>query len=483
MNVAQASPETALSPTAEMLHAAHLLQKQAYLADPEPSIAQRKADLRRLKDMVNENREAIIAAINEDYGSRARQESLFAEIISVTDAINDAISKVGKWAKPQSRHVDWTVYPGASNTVIPQPLGCVGVIVPWNFPGFLSFGPLVSAFAAGNRAMVKMSENSRAFTRLLMKISGDYFSEDKLVYFEETGDVGIEFSKIPFDLLFFTGSGETGKKVMAAAAQNLTPVIMELGGKSPAVITPNYPLAKAVDRIMYIKQFNAGQICINVDYLFVHETQLDDFIREAEAWVAKHVPDIQSPDYTSIIDARSFQRLQDTLADAEAKGAKIIKLNKSQDADPVNRKLPLHLVLNTTPDMIIRQRESFGPLLMVMTYKEQEDVVRYVNAGDRPLAFYPFSKKKSDVDYFVKHIMSGGVSVNDALFHGAQHDMPFGGVGASGMGHYHGKEGFIALSKMRPVFHQSGLSPMALLRPPYGKLGNSIYKFMTWFKS
>lgn len=470
------------SSDATMLSAAYQLQRQAYMQSPMPSIEERREHLRKLKAMVNDHREEMIEAINKDYGNRARQETLFAEIISVTDSINHAIKHVKKWAKPQRRHTDWTTYPGAKNRVIPQPLGCVGIIVPWNFPNHLSFGPLISAFAAGNRAMVKMSENSRHLSRLLIKISKEYFSEDKLVYFEETGAVGIEFSKIPFDLLLFTGSGETGKKVMAAAAKNLTPVVLELGGKSPAVIDPEYPLEKAVDRILFVKQFNSGQICINVDYLFVHHSQLEDFVTAAKAWVKKHVPDINADDYSSIIDDRSFKRLQDTLEDARSKGARVINLNEGQEPNASNRKMPLHLVLDTTEDMTIRNRETFGPFLMVMTYDKPEEVINYVNGQDRPLAFYPFSNNGKKVQLYIDHIMSGGVTVNDALLHVAQHDLPFGGVGPSGMGHYHGYEGFQTFSKMRPVFHQASVTAMSLLRPPYGGLPDKILNMMAKLK-
>ncbi|MGJ8670777.1 MAG: aldehyde dehydrogenase family protein, partial [Oceanococcus sp.] len=261
-----------------MLHACFSKQRAAYLDAPVPSLAERKRDLEQLKAMLNDHRDAIISAISEDYGNRSRHESQFAEIISVTDAINDAIKSLKKWTKVQKRHIDLSMFAGGKNRVIPQPLGVVGIIVPWNFPINLSFVPLAAAFAAGNRAMVKMSENSRALSRLLMSICGDYFSDDKLIFFEETGGIGIEFSKIPYDLMMFTGSGQTGRSVMAAAAQNLTPVVLELGGKSPAIIDPNFPMEKAAGRIMYIKQFNAGQICTNVDYVFVHETQRDEFV-------------------------------------------------------------------------------------------------------------------------------------------------------------------------------------------------------------
>jgi coniferyl-aldehyde dehydrogenase len=471
------------SQIADMLRAGFQKQREAYLADPIPDAAQRKQDLLALKNMLSENREAIIEAINQDYGNRSRHESLFAEVIAVTDGINDTIKHLKKWMKPQKRHVDVTLYPGARNRVIPQPLGVVGIIVPWNFPVNLSFLPLAFAFAAGNRAMVKMSENSIALSRVLKEISPRYFPEGKLMWFEETGGVGIEFSQIPFDLLMFTGSGQTGRAVMASAAKNLTPVVLELGGKCPAIIDPEYPLATAVDRILFVKQFNAGQICTNVDYVFVHESQKNEFVELARKYVQTHCPDINHADYTSIIDDRSYRRLEETLEDARSKGATVINLNGDQAGNRDARKFPMHLVMDTTANMTIRNRETFGPLLMVLTYRTPEEVVKYVNGQDRPLAIYPFTKNRELQSLYIDRIMSGGVTVNDALFHVAQHDLPFGGVGASGMGHYHGYEGFVTFSKLRPIFYQAGFSAMKYLRPPYGKFATKVYDLLVKMKS
>jgi coniferyl-aldehyde dehydrogenase len=331
--------------------------------------------------------------------------------------------------------------------------------------------------------MVKMSENSVALSRLLRDISGRYFPEDKLVFFEETGGVGIEFSKLPFDLLVFTGSGQTGRSVMASAARNLTPVVLELGGKAPAVIDPEYPLNKAVERIMFVKQFNAGQICTNVDYVFVHESQKDEFVRLAGDYARKHCPDINSVDYTSVIDDRSYQRLMDTLEDARSKGATVVNLSGNQAPNPELRKIPMHIVMDTNEEMTIRQRETFGPLLMLLTYRDPQEVIEYVNSHDRPLALYPFSYNRELVDRYIERIMSGGVTVNDALFHVAQHDIPFGGVGPSGMGHYHGHEGFTTFSKLRPVYYQPRFTALQFLRPPYGKFADWVYNLLVKLKS
>ncbi len=483
---------SAAQPAAEIPHAANKMrslatdfenQRAAYLQAATSDVRQRQEDLRTLKRMLDENREDIIAAINDDYGNRSRHETLFAEIITVADSIDAALKKLKSWMKVQRRHIDATMFPGGKNRVIPQPLGVVGLIIPWNFPINLAFSQLVAVFAAGNRAMVKFSENSVALSRLLQRISPNYFPAEKLCFYEETGSVGIEFSKIPFDLLIFTGSGKTGRAVMAAAAKNLTPVILELGGKTPAIIDPRYSLAKAVDRILYVKQFNAGQICTNVDYVFVHFSQQEDFVRLAKGYVAAHCPDIDHTDYTSIIDDRSFARLADTLSDAESKGARVINLCHGQDMNRESRKFPVHLVLDTTPDMTIRSRETFGPILMVLTYDEPQEVIDYINGCDRPLALYPFTRDKKLAARYIDRIMSGGVTVNDALLHVAQHDIPFGGVGPSGMGHYHGYEGFISCSKLRPVFYQANFSALKYLAPPYGKLATRVFNFLVGLKS
>ncbi|WP_374531664.1 coniferyl aldehyde dehydrogenase [Acinetobacter sp.] len=458
------------------------LQRASFHQQGIESNAQRKRHLLNLKAMINNHCEAIVEALNRDYGNRSRHETLLAEIITATDDINSSIKHLNQWTKVQKRKVDHSMYFGAKNRLIPQPLGVIGVIVPWNFPINLMFSQLSAIFAAGNTAMVKMSENSRHLAELLIEISSKYFAKEKLQIFDETGEVGIAFSKLPFDHLMFTGSGATGRKVMAAAAQNLTPVTLELGGKSPAVIDPEYPMEKAVERIMFVKQFNAGQICTNVDYLFVHESKLEELIQTAKAWVQAHVPDIHSKDYTSVIDDRAYQRLMHSLADAEAKGATLINLNQ-QDADAATRKIPLTLVLDSNEEMEIDTRETFGPILMVKTYQTPDQVVDYIVQRDRPLAFYPFSHNKKLVEFYISRVMSGGVSVNDALFHVGQHDLPFGGVGASGMGHYHGYEGFLTFSKMRPVFYQAGFSSLKFLAPPYGKFATWVLNFLIRMKS
>ncbi|WP_105530051.1 coniferyl aldehyde dehydrogenase [Solimicrobium silvestre] len=454
-------------------------QRAAYLKDPVPSYDSRRSDLQQLARMLNENKDEIIAAINADYGNRSTFETLFAEFFVVLQEIKDNMKHLKKWMRPQRRKIDFMLYPTSRAAVIPQPLGVVGVIVPWNFPLNLSFAPLAAIFAAGNRAMLKMSENSNNLARLLIKIAPLYFSADKLQFFEDGGGRGPAFSSIPFDHLFFTGSGQTGRAVMANAARNLTPVTLELGGKSPAVVGVDFPIASAVGQILWAKAFNAGQICTNIDYVFIPEGSEAAFITEAQQIIAKRYPDINHNDYTSIIDQRSYHRLQETLNEAIKKGARSVNLFEGSNPDPAMRKFPLTLVFDVSDNMQIMQREIFGPLLPIKTYRNAQEVVDYINAHDRPLALYPFTNDKQLQDFYITHVMSGGVSVNTALLHVAQHDIPFGGVGASGMGHYHGHEGFVTFSKLRPIYYQGFFSAIKLLMmPPYNNGANTFIKLL-----
>ena len=457
------------------------MQRNAYLSAPTTTYEARIANLRTLKRMLAENREELTQAICADYGNRSWHESTFAEFISAMGAIDYMVKRLKKWMKPQKRHVDQTFFPGGKSRVIPQPLGVVGIIVPWNFPINLSMVPVATALAAGNRVMVKYSENSRALAAKLIEILPRYFHQDQLAIFDETGGVGIEFSKLPFDLMMFTGSVETGKSVMAAASSNLTPVILELGGKCPAVIDSEYPIKKAAEQIIYAKQFNAGQVCLNVDYVFVPEHRLTRFLDDAKMAAMALVPDIHSKDYSSIIDDKSFGRLQAMLRDAQAGGARIVNLS-AQDPAKESRKFPLHIVVDPASDMQISQRETFGPILTVRTYQSEQDVIRYVNAHNRPLALYVFTRDKRLSDRYIENIMSGGVTVNEAMLHVFQDDMPFGGVGHSGMGHYHGYEGFVSFSKLRPIFYQPRFSAFRYLYPPYTATLTKLFAWIVKFK-
>jgi coniferyl-aldehyde dehydrogenase len=454
------------------------LQRTAYLADPYPRHAQRVSDLKTLARMLKENQAALVDAINQDYTNRSSFETLFAEFFVVLDGIRDTIKKLKRWMKPAKRHVDVMMYPLAKNRLIAQPLGVVGVIVPWNFPLYLTVGPLTAIFAAGNRAMVKMSENSANLARLLIEICPRYFPADKLAFFEDGGGRGPAFGALPFDHLMFTGSGQTGRAVMAAAARNLTPVTLELGGKSPAIVGSDFPVKTAAERLLWVKLFNAGQVCLSVDYLFLPEGRVEEFVAHAKRVVAERYPDINGTDYTSIIDERSHRRLTEMLGDARAKGATPINLMPDQKPDPALRKFVPHLLLDVTDDMAVMRREIFGPILPIKTYRNADEVVSYINSHDRPLAIYPFTRDRSLQDLYIERVMSGGVSINEGLMHAAQHDLPFGGVGSSGMGHYHGYEGFTAFSKLRPVFYQAPFSAIQMMfQPPYK---TRALKTMNW---
>ncbi len=461
------------------LEAALTLQRTAYFARPVPTLAERRHDLLKLQSFIRDNREALVAAVNADYGNRSRHETLFTEIFTVIDGVDHVLKHLKRWMKPQRRSVDLRNFFGASNRVIPQPLGVVGAIVPWNFPINLSFTGLIYTFAAGNRAMVKMSENSRHLARLLIDKIPSYFPADKLAFFDETGGVGLEFSQLKFDHLLFTGSGQTGRAVMTAAAQNLCPVTLEMGGKSPAIICDDYPLQKAAERLLFVKLLNAGQICTTVDHVYLPKGKVTAFVSAARQIVSARYPQLASADYTSIIDERAFNRLTAALDEARTNGATLVQLIPGQPWDATSRKIAPHIVLNARSDSVLLKREIFGPILPVIEYSSLEEPIAAINNGPRPLAFYPFSNDKQVIQHLLDHVMSGGVSVNDALFHVGQHDLPFGGVGESGMGHYHGYEGFVTFSKMRPVFYQASFSAVKFMWPPYGKFATRYLNFLT----
>jgi len=452
-------------------------QQEWFKAHRNPSRQERAEHLNALHSMLVENREALIEAVNADFGCRSRHETILSELIQNQEGLKHAVKHLKRWMKPEKRSLDVTQYPLARARLIPQPLGVVGIVAPWNFPISMAFAPLTAAFAAGNTAMVKMSENSEHTVQLLKSLSPKYLPEGKLAFFEDGGGRGPAFTQLPFDHMFFTGSPRTGRAVMANCAQNLTPVTLELGGKSPTVVAPDYPLQTAADRIMWVKLFNAGQICTNVDYLFLPETEVEDFVSAAQSIARQRYPDPANGDYTSIIDQRSWDRLHATLEDARAKGARIVDVFDDWQGDLGRRLMAPKIVLDVTDDMDIMQREVFGPLLPIKTYRTATEVTDYINDRPRPLAFYVYTRDKQLADWYINNTMSGGVSVNDGLIHAALHDLPFGGVGNSGMGHYHGKEGFLTFSKQRPVFYQGPLRVMNLLMPPYSGRAGKLLDF------
>lgn len=460
------------------LEQALAVQRTAYRSAPVPTEAERRRDLQTLRRFVLDHRAAIGEAISRDYGHRSRHETELTEVMPVLKDIDHALGHLRQWMRVQRRAVDRLAFGLASNRVVPQPLGVVGVIVPWNFPLNLSFLPLVAIFAAGNRAMVKMSENSRHLAALLIDRMPAYFPPEKLRFFDETGGVGIAFSGLAFDHLLFTGSTQTGRSVMQSAAQNLCPVTLELGGRSPALVCEDFDLKTAAERILYVKCLNAGQICTTVDHVYVPRARLAEFVRLAQAIVPQRYAGLDSPDLSSIISAQAYARLTAALDEAAAAGATVLPLLPGAARDEAAHRLAPHLVLDAPPDCALMQREIFGPILPVLPYDDVREVVRQIQTAPRPLAFYPFTHDARRLQYLLDHVMSGGVSVNDALFHVGQSDLPFGGVGASGMGHYHGREGFETFSKLRPVFHQSRFSTLSLLYPPYGPKIEALLKFL-----
>ncbi len=459
-------------------------QHSAFQKQRSPSLPERRADLRALHRLLAENREALVDAVNRDFGCRSRFETLATELLQGQEAALDAIRQLPRWMRRQRRSIDISQYPLARAYVQPQPLGVVGIVVPWNFPIAMAVQPMIGALAAGNRVMVKMSENSAQLARLLQELLPRYFAADKVSVFADKGkqgeSIGPLFTQLPFNHLFFTGSPQTGRAVMANAAAHLTPVTLELGGKSPAIVAPGYPLDKAAERILWVKMLNAGQICTNVDYLFVPQGREQDFIAHAQRIVRQRYPDLLNGDYTAIIDQRQYDRLQAMLQDALDQGAQAVPLAPGQAGDAARRIMPPVALLNVHGGMQVMQREIFGPLLPIVGYQSHDEVTQYINERPHPLALYLFSHERALQRHYLTQTLSGGVTLNDTLLHAGQHHLPFGGVGHSGMGHYHGHEGFLTFSKLRPVFQQGPLRTVSLLQPPYAGLATKVLNVMLW---
>ena len=363
---------------------------------------------------------------------------------------------------------------GAKAEVRTQPKGVVGVISPWNFPINLTFAPLAGILAAGNRAMIKPSEYTPATSALMAEMFANAFDEEEIAVFPGGPEVGQAFSALAFDHLIFTGATAVARHVMAAAARNLVPLTLELGGKSPVILGRSADYATSVARIMAGKTLNAGQICLAPDYVLAPDDKLPAFIDQARASVAAMFPTIRdNPDYTAVIADRHYDRIRGYVDDARAKGAEIVEINPAGEdfSQQEFRKIPPTLILNPTDDMTVMQEESFGPLLPVMTYRGVEEAIAYVNAHDRPLGLYYFGEDAGEQERVLTGTTSGGVTVNDVIFHVAQEDLPFGGVGPSGMGSYHGEDGFREFSHRKAIYRQlaKDLGPMKALRPPYGE--------------
>lgn len=445
--------------------------------DQSPGWDIRADRLRRLKALVRDNHDAIAAAISADFTNRPRQETALLEVFPSISGIDDALRHGRRWMRVRRVKTGLWFKPGKSR-LMPQPLGVVGIVVPWNYPLYLTVGPLAGALAAGNRAMVKLSEYTPKFSELFARLVQAKFAPDEVAVVNGDAEVAASFTALPFDHLLFTGSTSVGHHVMKAAAANLTPVTLELGGKSPAIIGPGADFERAVERILVGKLLNAGQTCIAPDYVLVPADQRDRLVDTARRVVARLYPDIaRNPDYTSIISPRHFDRLVSLVDAAQAAGARVVPLT---DASPnaAARQLPPVLLTDVPDDVRAMQEEIFGPVLPVVGYRSLDDAIGFVNARPRPLALYVFDKGGDVVERVMRQTVAGGVTVNDTLFHIAQDDLPFGGVGPSGMGNYHGAAGFETFSKLKPVFYQAGLNGAGLLKPPYGKRFESMLKML-----
>jgi coniferyl-aldehyde dehydrogenase len=463
-----------LEATLKRLHA-------ACRAQPYPDLQQRLDWLSRLEKITVRHGAEINQAISKDFGHRSAHETELADLSLIVSSIKHTRRHLAGWMKPR-RAATALQYLPAKNRLLSQPLGVVGIISPWNYPHQLALGPAIAAFAAGNRVMLKPSELTPNYSALLAKLVAEYFSEDEMVVVTGGADVAKAFSELRFDHLVFTGSTTVGRHVAVAAAKNLTPVTLELGGKSPAIVDASANIKTAAASLAFGKLLNAGQTCVAPDYVLVPADKRDELVAALMAATGKMYPVLEeNPDYTAIINDHHYQRLQGLLNDAVEQGAQLLPLTSTSQSAGMTaaRKQAPVLVLNATPDMRIMQEEIFGPLLPIITYQGNvKEAIEFINNRERPLALYWYGTDNSSRDLVLQQTVSGGVTINDCLWHLSQESQPFGGVGASGMGAYHGEWGFRALSKEKPVFYQSSLNGMHLLYPPYGKTFARMLKLL-----
>ena len=450
-------------------------QRAAFTAARPEDLSVRKDRIRRAMAMVGDHGDALSRAMAADFGNRSVHQSMLTDIAATVGAGKHALKHIDKWARSDRRKVQFPLgLLGARAEVRYEPKGVIGILSPWNFPVQLAFGPLMQVLAAGNRAMIKPSEFTERTSELMAEIVGRYFAEEEVALFTGGPDVAGAFSSLPFDHLVFTGSTATGRKVMEAAARNLCPVTLELGGKSPVILGRSADLARAGERIALGKMLNAGQICLAPDYLMVPEEMEDGAIAAVELGVRNMYPTLlDNDDYASVVSDRHFDRLRSMVADARDKGAEVIEVNPAnEDFSNANvRKMPLTILRNVSDDMQAMQEEIFGPVLPVRTYREVDEAIGYVNDHDRPLGLYYFGEDKSEQERVLTRTISGGVTTNDVIFHVSMEDLPFGGVGPSGIGSYHAVEGFREFSHARAVYHQPKIDIAKLggFKPPYGK--------------
>jgi len=465
--------------TAESLASRLALQQRAFLRDGPPSFTQRRDNLKRLAHAVKACADQLIEAVSADFGQRSRHETLMADIFPVIAAARHARFHLWRWMRPQRVWPGLELAPSRAR-LLPQPLGVVGIVSPWNYPINLALAPLVAALAAGNRAMIKPSELTPRTAETLAEMLGGLFPEEEVAVVLGGADIGAAFCELPFDHLLFTGSTQVGRKVLAATAQNLTPVTLELGGKSPCVIAPDADLTQAAARIAIGKLLNAGQTCIAPDYVLLPAGKTQDFVRHfTDAAAALYPSLLANPDYTSIVSDAHYARLAGLIEDARQGGAEIVVIDPAREQPPAHsRKLAPTLILNPADQMRSMQEEIFGPILPVLDYQSFDAALDFINARPRPLALYYFGPEDLNLRKLLARTRAGGVTVNETMSHFIAENLPFGGVGPSGMGAYHGEAGFRAFSHAKPVLLQSRLNSRILLRPPYGKVTEMLLRFM-----
>jgi len=450
-------------------------QRTAFMTELPVSLDVRRDRLKRAIAMVADNADRLCDALSEDFGHRSREQSMITDIAASVGPLKHALKHLARWAKPQRKPV---LFPlgllGGRGHIEYQPKGVVGIIAPWNFPVQLVVSPLAGVFAAGNRAMVKTSEYTPVTSDVMAELAARYFDATELAFVSGGPEAGKAFAELPFDHLLFTGATGIAKHILHAAADNLVPVTLELGGKSPVVVSRSADIAQATERVALGKMLNAGQICLAPDYMLVPEEKEAEVVDGLVAAASRMYPTLLSnPDYTAVINDRHYERLTGWIEDARAKGAEVIAVNPANEdlASSNSRKLPLHIIRNPTDDMTVMQEEIFGPILPVRRYGKLEDAIGEVNRRDRPLALYYFGKDEGEKRAVLDRTISGGATINDVIFHVSQEELPFGGIGPSGMGAYHGEIGFRTFSHAKAVYSQPKLDVAGLagLKPPYGK--------------
>ena len=448
-------------------------QKAAQLRDGVPALEQRLDWLERSVDLLVTHNDALCEAMCRDFGHRSLDQSRMTDISGTIEAVKYAKARLRRWMRPQKRSPQFPLgLLGAKAAVHFQPKGVVGIISPWNFPVNLALAPMASALAAGNRVMIKPSEFTPQTSQLMAQIMPQYYSAEEVAVVTGGVDIGAAFSRLPFDHIMFTGATPVAYHVMRSAAENLVPLTLELGGKSPVIVGATADVEQAAVRVMAGKLLNAGQVCLAPDYVFLAEGTVDAFVDAATKAVAAGYPQglAASDDYTAVINQRHHSRLLGYLDEAREGGAELIEINPNGDNFSAEQhcKMAPVIVLGATDDMKIMQEEIFGPILPVKRYTSVSECVDYINARPRPLALYYFGRDTAERDFVLGNTTSGGVTVNDVFFHVAQEDLPFGGIGASGMGAYHGRDGFLEFSHQRAVYTQPKAELLGILRPPYG---------------